>query len=148
MMMIRFLNESLQVLYVYQAAIIMNRVLVKNEFLSLTDKLLATRSSLSQQIRRQTKSIVFVERRLRKMKKSVIALRKQKQQVGNNLNRISTIRNALSYVTNEPRQSMVEWESDDGVDTDDLSSESDTESETEKVNYIGVCFSIFWIHCH
>ena len=110
----------------------MNRPLVKSEFICLTDELLSVRSGLSLEIRRQTKSIILMEKRIKRLKRSVIRLKRKKEKVGDNLNRVSKIRNQLAFVTNEPHQPKIEWESDDAIDSDALSDDSPSESEDEK----------------
>ena len=107
--------------------------MIKEQFLLLSDGLLAARSHLSRQIRRQTKSIIIMKKRLKHFKKSVLILREKKQEIGENLNRVARIRNELrGFVTEDERQPLFEWTSDDGIDSDNISNDSATDSDTEE----------------
>ena len=115
---------------------IMNRSRVRGELELLKAEMIDIRSLLSQQIRKQTKTIVWSERRLKKLKRSVVVLGSIRKKVGGTLNRLSRVRNKLSFVTAEPRQYEEPWSSSLGFDTDQVSPESFSEAEFAKQ----VCF--------
>ena len=106
----------------------MDRSFVKTEFKALRSELEEVRDNLSGQIRKQTKTIIWTERRLKRLKKSVIALKEGKKKVVENLNRLSRIRNGLQFITSEPHQ-IEEPVSSEGIDTDVVSEETPSEAD-------------------
>ena len=113
----------------------MDRSLLKEELKRLSDGLVSIRRDISRQIRRQTKYIVFIEKRLKRLKSANVRLREKKREIGDNFNRVCGNRNSLRVcVTNEPHQPHHDFSSDDGVDTDNLSDDSTTDVEEEKLN--------------
>ena len=66
----------------------MDRSLLKEELKRLSDGLVSIRRDISRQIRRQTKYIVFIEKRLKRLKSANVRLREKKREIGDNFNRV------------------------------------------------------------
>ena len=112
----------------------MDRSFVKKEFQGLGHDLLSIQLDLSRQIRRQSKSIIL-EKWLKRLKKSVVVLMGLKPNVDQNVNRLCQIRNSLGpFITSEPHQSLHEFSEEEGIDTENISNDSATDSETEEFN--------------
>ena len=116
----------------------MNREQVESDFKDLSNSLVSVRDGISAQIRKQSRNIMFIEKRLKRMKESVVKLRLKRREIDESLAHLSGVRDELSFVgiASGVRQEPLP-SSDDQVDSDliQLSSDSDESQCESKVTY-------------